>query len=112
MIYICEKVRLRQLGKSKVKYSTLASISHIFQKNFLTQPSTYLESERCNFFEKFFLSFFFEQDLHLCWDFFCRVGGGGGKISFEQCKEISSMSLSCHASLIDPLTMMLELNQC
>ena len=46
MIYICEKVRLRQLGKSKVKYSTLASISHIFQKNFLTQPSTYLESER------------------------------------------------------------------
>ena len=46
MIYICEKVRLRQLGKAKAKYSILASISHIFQKNFLTQPYTYLESGR------------------------------------------------------------------
>ena len=40
MIFICEKVRLQQVGKSK--YSILASMVHIFQNIFLTQSYTYL----------------------------------------------------------------------
>ena len=40
MISICEKVRLQQLKKAK--YWILASISHIFHKNFLTEPHIYL----------------------------------------------------------------------
>ena len=79
MIFICEKVRLQQVGKSK--YSILASMVHIFQNIFLTQSYTYLYNtqwnlmifsylalnqdtffKKCNFLEKFISSFFFEQD--------------------------------------------------
>ena len=45
MISICEKVRLQQLRKAK--YSILASISHIFQKYFVTEPHTYLCNTLC-----------------------------------------------------------------
>ena len=76
MIFICEKVRLQQVGKSK--YSILASMVHIFQNIFLTQSYTYLYNtqwnlmifsslavnqdtffKKCNFLEKFISSFFF-----------------------------------------------------
>ena len=42
MITICEKLRLQQLRKAK--YSILASILHIFEKHFLTEPHTYLHN--------------------------------------------------------------------
>ena len=45
MISLCEKVRLQQLRKAKC--SILASISDIFQKNFLTEPHTCLYSTLC-----------------------------------------------------------------
>ena len=79
MISLCEKVRLQQLRKAKC--SILASISDIFQKNFLTEPHTCLYStlckshdflisfnldtffQKCDFLEKFISSFFLEQDL-------------------------------------------------
>ena len=78
MISICETVRLQLLRKAI--YSILASILHIFQKKFLTEPHTYLYNtlfsyillsiwkdflnhKKCDFLEKFILSFFFEQDL-------------------------------------------------
>ena len=70
---------LQQLRKAK--YSILASILHIFQQNFLTEPHTYLcntlrkshgflkscfeygkISQKRVFLEKFILSLFFEQD--------------------------------------------------
>ena len=78
MISICEKVRLQLLRK--VKYSILASISHIFQTIFLTELHTYLQNtlchdflmiflylalnldtlfKKCHFLEKFISSFFF-----------------------------------------------------
>ena len=40
MISLCEKVKLKQLRNTK--YSILASLLHIFQNFFLTEPHTYL----------------------------------------------------------------------
>ena len=76
-------MRLQQLRKAK--YSILASILHIFQKKFLTEHHTYCTIHcvnlmiflylalnldtlfiKCDFLEKFILSFFFEQDqMHI-----------------------------------------------
>ena len=81
IISICEKVRLQQLRKAK--YSILASILHIF--NFFLQsliPTCAIHCvnlmvflylaldmekcfKKCDFLEKFILSFLFEQDLTL-----------------------------------------------
>ena len=68
MIFICEKVRLQQVGKSK--YSILASMVHIFQNIFLTQSYTYLYNTQWNLMifsylalnQDTFRHFFFEQD--------------------------------------------------
>ena len=80
MSSICGEVRLQQLRKAK--YSISASILHIFQFFFLTEPYIYLQNILCkshglliscfesgNIFQKmvlenFILSFFFEQDLY------------------------------------------------
>ena len=76
-------MRLQQLRKAK--YLILASILHIFQKKFLTEHHTYCTIHcvnlmiflylalnldtlfiKCDFLEKFILSFFFEQDqMHI-----------------------------------------------
>ena len=79
MIPICETAKLLQLRKAK--HSILSSILHIFQKMLLKGPYTctihcinlmiflycfksgHLVFKKCDFLEKFILSFFFEQDL-------------------------------------------------
>ena len=45
MISICKKVRLKQLRTAK--YSISASLLHIFQHFFLTEPHTYLYNTLC-----------------------------------------------------------------
>ena len=58
MISICKRVRLQQLRKAK--YSILGVNLMIFLY-LASNLNTFFK--KCNFLEKFILSFFFEQDL-------------------------------------------------
>ena len=70
MISICEKVRLLQLRKAK--YSILASISHIFQKKFLTKPHTYVNNTLCKSHD-FLISCFESRQIFQEIQFFGKI---------------------------------------